>query len=84
MCCEPVCWRSAAAIPIEASASHADDMLRRGIRTIVTSLQGNDAEHIYQTIYCARGQAENLINSTRRNFRPIEPVADRRLLTRYG
>ncbi len=31
---------------IEASASHADDMLRRGIdiRYIVTSLQGNDAE----------------------------------------
>ena len=48
---------------IEASASHADDMLRRGIdiRYIVTALQGNDAEHIYQTIYCARGQSENLI-----------------------
>src|SRR4029077_19333343 len=48
---------------IEASASHADDMLRRGIdiRYVVTSLQGSDAEHIYETIYCARGQAENLI-----------------------
>jgi Transposase DDE domain group 1 len=48
---------------IEASASHADDMLRRGIdiRYIVTSIQGNDAEHVYQTIYCARGQAANLI-----------------------
>jgi Transposase DDE domain group 1 len=48
---------------IEASASHADDMLRRGIdiRYVVTSLQGGDAEHIYETIYCARGQAENLI-----------------------
>jgi hypothetical protein len=48
---------------IEASASHEDDMLRRGIdiRYVVTSLQGNDAEHIYETIYCARGQAENLI-----------------------
>ena len=48
---------------IEASASHADDMLRRGIdiRYVVTSLQGNDAEHIYETVYCARGQAENLI-----------------------
>ena len=40
---------------IEASASHADDMLRRGIdiRYVVTSLQGSDAEHIYETIYCA-------------------------------
>src|SRR5438874_2139487 len=48
---------------IEASASHANDMLRRGIdiRYVVTSLQGSDAEHIYETIYCARGQAENLI-----------------------
>ena len=48
---------------IEASASHADDMLRRGIdiRYVVTSLPGSDAEHIYETIYCARGQAENLI-----------------------
>ena len=49
---------------IEASASHADDMLRRGIdiRYVVTSLQSSDAgEHIYETIYCARGQAENLI-----------------------
>ena len=44
---------------IEASASHADDMLRRGIdiRYVVTSLQGSDAEHLYETIYCARGQA---------------------------
>lgn len=48
---------------IEASASHADDMLRRGIdiRYVVTSLQGNDAEHVYARVYCARGQAENLI-----------------------
>ena len=38
-------------------------MLRRGIdiRYVVTSLQGSEAGHIYETIYCARGQAENLI-----------------------
>ena len=48
---------------IEASASHEDDMLRRGIdiRYVVTSLKNGDAEHIYETVYCARGQAENLI-----------------------
>jgi Transposase DDE domain group 1 len=31
------------------------------IRFVVTSLQTGSAEHVYQTIYCARGQAENLI-----------------------
>jgi hypothetical protein len=38
-------------------------MLRRGIdiRYVVTSLQRGDAEHVYATDYCARGQAENLI-----------------------
>ena len=38
-------------------------MLRRGldIRYVVTSLKNGDAEHIYATVYCARGQAENLI-----------------------
>ena len=48
---------------IEASASHDDDMLRKGldIRYVVTSLKEGDAEHVYETVYCARGQAENLI-----------------------
>ncbi len=48
---------------IEASASHEDDMLRRGldIRYAVTSLAKGNAEHIYATLYCERGQAENLI-----------------------
>jgi hypothetical protein len=48
---------------IEAKASDEEDMLRRGldIRYVVTSLTKGDAEHIYATVYCARGQAENLI-----------------------
>ena len=48
---------------IEASASHKGDMLRRGIdiRYIVTSLTVHDPKHLYETVYCARGQAENLI-----------------------
>jgi len=48
---------------IEASASHEDDMLRRGIdiRYVVTSLKKGSAQYIYETVYCARGQAENLI-----------------------
>jgi hypothetical protein len=31
------------------------------IRFVVTSLKAGSAEHIYDTLYCARGQAENLI-----------------------
>uniref|UniRef100_UPI0035C750A9 transposase n=2 Tax=Pseudomonadota TaxID=1224 RepID=UPI0035C750A9 len=31
------------------------------IRYVVTSLTQGSAEHIYDTLYCARGQAENLI-----------------------
>ena len=45
---------------IEASASHADDHAAPGgidIRYVVTSLPGSDAEHIYETIYCACGQS---------------------------
>jgi hypothetical protein len=30
------------------------------IRYVVTSLPG-EAQHLYETVYCARGQAENLI-----------------------
>ena len=40
---------------IEASTMGMD------IRTVVTSLSKGSAEHIYDTLYCARGQAENLI-----------------------
>lgn len=31
------------------------------IRFVVTSIKTGSAEHVYQTLYCARGQAENLI-----------------------
>jgi hypothetical protein len=40
---------------IEASTLGMD------IRYVVTSLTEGSAEHIYDTLYCARGQAENLI-----------------------
>lgn len=40
---------------IEASTMGLD------IRFVVTSLKAGSAEHIYDTLYCARGQAENLI-----------------------
>jgi hypothetical protein len=31
------------------------------IRFVVTSIESGSPEHIYETLYCARGQAENLI-----------------------
>jgi hypothetical protein len=31
------------------------------IRFVVTSIHTGSAEHVYETLYCARGQAENLI-----------------------
>ena len=36
-------------------------ILGMDIRYVVTSLAEGTAEHIYDTLYCARGQAENLI-----------------------
>jgi hypothetical protein len=48
------CQRRVAA-RIEASTLGMD------IRYVVTSLTEGSAEHIYDTLYCARGQAENLI-----------------------
>ena len=41
---------------IEASSLGLD------IRFVVTSIDAGSSEHIYDTLYCARGQAENLIN----------------------
>lgn len=48
------CKRRVAA-RIEASTLGMD------IRYVVTSLKRGSAEHIYDTLYCARGRAENLI-----------------------
>ena len=48
------CQRRVAA-RIEASTMGMD------IRYVVTSLEAGSAEHIYDTLYCARGNAENLI-----------------------
>ena len=48
------------------------------------SLQGRDAEYLYETIYCARGQAENLIKQHKANLHPTAPVAARRWPTRCG
>ena len=57
------CGQSSTVARIDASASQDDDMLRRGldIGHVVTSLNKGSAEYIYTTLYCARGQAENLI-----------------------
>src|SRR5438132_1170350 len=40
------------------------------IRFVVTSLHTGSAEHVYETLYCARGQAENLIKLHKAQLRP--------------
>jgi Transposase DDE domain group 1 len=40
---------------IEATAKGLD------IRFVITSIHTGSAQHVYETLYCARGQAENLI-----------------------
>jgi hypothetical protein len=47
--------RRRACARIEATTQGLD------IRFVVTSLETGSAEHVYETVYCARGQAENLI-----------------------
>jgi hypothetical protein len=39
------------------------EVTRKGadVRYIVTNIKGGGARHLYETVYCARGQAENLI-----------------------
>ena len=39
------------------------EVTRKGsdVRYVVTNIKGGTAEHLYEKIYCARGQAENLI-----------------------
>jgi hypothetical protein len=46
---------SGVAARIEATTQGLD------IRYVVTNLEGGSAEWLYDTLYCARGQAENLI-----------------------
>ena len=69
---------------IEASASHEDDMLRRGIdiRYVVTSLQGRDAEQFMKRSTAHGGRPRTSSSSTRRNWHPIVPAAARRSPTR--
>jgi hypothetical protein len=52
-------WNTArrAVARIEATTKGLDT------RFVVTSIETGSAEHIYETLYCARGQAENLIKS---------------------
>jgi hypothetical protein len=52
------------------------------IRFVVTNLDKGSPEHLYDVIYCARGQAENLIRCTRANSPPTAQAAARRSPTR--
>jgi hypothetical protein len=48
-------WQRRVAARIEATTKGLD------IRFVVTNIAGGSAEWLYDTLYCARGQAENLI-----------------------
>lgn len=63
--------RRRVAARIEASALGLD------IRFVVTSLANGSAEFIYDTLYCARGQAENLIKFHKSQLRSDVPPAVR-------
>ena len=71
---------------IEASSLGLD------IRFVVTSLKGGSPERIYDTLYCARGHAANLIKLHNTvlslpkdlSSRAIAPRADRPMPTRCG
>src|SRR5207244_450233 len=54
------------------------------IRFVVTSLETGSAEHVYETLYCARGQAENLIKLHKAQLLPTAPAAAARSPTRCG
>ena len=47
--------------PRRVAARIEASILGMDIRYVVTSLEDGSAEHLYDTLYCARGQAENLI-----------------------
>ena len=60
---------------LEVSLQPDGDGMRQALDTryIVTSMDG-DAQHLYEEVYCKRGQAENLIKlHIRPSLRPIEP-----------
>ena len=63
---------------IEASSLGLD------VRFVVTSLAQGSAERIYDTLYCARGQAENLIKLHKTQAQTIAPPAARPTPTRCG
>jgi hypothetical protein len=54
---------------IEASCNGLD------IRYVVTNIRRGSAEWLYDTLYCERGQAENLIRP-RSQPRPFHPKKD--------
>jgi hypothetical protein len=69
---------------IEASASHADDMLRRGIDTSSPRYRRVMPSTFMKRTTARVGRPRTSSSSTRGNFRPIVPAAARRLPTRCG
>src|SRR5436305_11015575 len=57
----PAPFRWSCGTPIAVSLRGSRPPRSLNIRFVVTSIETGSAEHIYETLYCARGQAENLI-----------------------
>jgi len=81
ICSAPACSRSAAATRTPTTSIICGPIRRRrtvarieattlglDIRFVVTSLDVGSAEWIYDSLYCARGQAENLIKLHKTQF----------------
>ena len=54
------------------------------IRYVVTNIAGGGAEWLYESLYCARAQAENFIKLHKTQLPPTGPAAARRWPTRCG
>jgi hypothetical protein len=70
--------------PRRACARIEATTLDLDIRFVVTSLATGSAEHIYDILYCARGQAENLIKMHKGQLASDRTSAVRRSPTRCG
>jgi hypothetical protein len=60
------------------------EVTRKGadVRYIVTNIKDGSARHLYEKVYCARGQAENLIKRHKASWPRTGQVAVRRWRTR--
>jgi hypothetical protein len=69
LCWNPVRRKELGQKQAPRCSSYRSQPLGLDVRFVVTSLTSGSAEYIYDTLYCARGQAENLIKLHKSQFR---------------